>query len=135
MLSATHCPVWMIYFWHCLEGNCHEVRPVPGIYSLKWMIHSCKKFLTINTPKGLFVYNRLPFGVSSAPAIFQRVMDSLFQGCEGVSMYLDDILVTGCTPEEHLKNLARVLAKIAEAGLRLNRSKCVFFAPSVEYLG
>lgn len=56
-----------------------------------------KELVTINTHKGLFKYNRLPFGVSSAPAVFQRCMESLFQGCKGVAIYLDDILVTGST--------------------------------------
>ena len=64
-----------------------------------------KKYTTINTHKGLFQYNRLPFGVASLPAIFQRTMDTLLQGIEGVSVYLDDILVTGPTEEEHLKTL------------------------------
>ena len=68
-----------------------------------------KKYTTINTHKGLFQYNRLPFGVASSPAIFQRTMDTLLQGIEGVSVYLDDILVTGPTEEEHLKTLERVL--------------------------
>lgn len=39
---------------------------------------SSKELVTINTHKGLFRYNRLPFGVSSAPAVFQRCMESLF---------------------------------------------------------
>ena len=43
-----------------------------------------KELVTINTHKGLFQYNRLPFGVASEPAVFQRCMESLFQGCEGV---------------------------------------------------
>ena len=38
---------------------------------------SSKEFVTINTHKGLFRYNRLPFGVASAPAIFQRYMETL----------------------------------------------------------
>ena len=55
--------------------------------------------MTINTQKGLF-HTRLPFGVSSAPAIFQRIMDNLLQGIPQVCVYLDDILVTGKSTEE-----------------------------------
>ena len=55
--------------------------------------------------KGLFRYTRLAFGVSSAPGIFQRVMESLMQGLPGVTVYIDDILVAGATEEEHLKML------------------------------
>ena len=94
-----------------------------------------RKFTTINTHKGLFHYKRLPFGVSSAPAIFQRTMDSLLQGIPQTCVYLDDILITGTTVEEHLKNLDEVLCRLQAAGLRLKSSKCLFMAPSVEYLG
>ena len=61
-----------------------------------------KPCVGINMHKGLFRYNRLHFEVSAAPAIFQRVMESLLQGIDGVVVYLDDILVTGRTDEEHL---------------------------------
>ena len=94
-----------------------------------------KKYLTINTHKGHFQYNWFPFGVSYAPAIFERTMDSLFQVSNGVLAYLDDILVPGSSTEEHLVNLDKVLSKFSEAGLKLNKSKCIFMAPKVEYLG
>ena len=94
-----------------------------------------KSLVTINTHRGLFEYNRLPFGVSTAPAIFQRSIDSLLQGIPNVCAYLDDIIITGKTEEEHLQNLSAVLSKLQEAGLRLKRSKCYFMAESVEYLG
>ena len=94
-----------------------------------------KSLVTINTHRGLFEYNRLPFGVSTAPAIFQRTIDSLLQGIPNVCAYLDDIIITGKTEEEHLQNLSAVLSKLQEAGLRLKRSKCYFMAESVEYLG
>ena len=54
-----------------------------------------KKLVTVNTHKGLFQYTRLPFGGSSAPSIFQRMMDNILQGIEGVCAYIDDILVSG----------------------------------------
>ena len=60
-----------------------------------------KKLVTVNTHRGLFQYNRLPFGVSAAPAVFQRTMENLLRGCQGVCIYLDDILIAGSTTEEH----------------------------------
>ena len=73
---------------------------------------------------GLFRYNTMPFGISSAPAIFQRCMENLLQGLNGVCVYFDDISITGSTLEEHLQNLDNVLTKIEKAGLKLNHSKC-----------
>jgi len=94
-----------------------------------------KDYVTINTHKGLYRYNRLPFGVSSAPAIFQRCMDSLLKDLKGVAAYIDDIAVTGASLAEHLQNLAAVLGRLKAAGLLLNRAKCSFLQPRIEYLG
>ena len=89
----------------------------------------------MNTHKGLYEYNRLPFGVSSAPSIFQRTMDNLLQGIKGVSVYIDNILISGSTVEEHLRILDKVLERLRNAGLRLNKSKCFFLRPWIKYLG
>ena len=94
-----------------------------------------KQLLTVNTHKGLYRYHRLPFGVSAAPSIFQRAMDNLLQGLPGVCVYLDDILVTGKSEAEHLRNLEEVLKKLDAAGIRLKKAKCVFMQTKVEYLG
>ena len=94
-----------------------------------------KQYTTINTPKGLYQYERLPFGVSSAPSLFQRTMENLLSGLNRVSVYLDDILVTGINEADHLQNLHVVLQALEEAGLTLKKSKCQFAVPSVEYLG
>ena len=94
-----------------------------------------KKVAVINTQRGLFRYNCLPFGVSSAPAIFQRTMESLLQGIPHTVVYLDDILVTGPTQEEYLTALEKVLSRLKKAGLRVQKSKCVFMSPEVTYLG
>ncbi|XP_055351030.1 uncharacterized protein K02A2.6-like [Paramacrobiotus metropolitanus] len=73
-----------------------------------------KNLVVINTHKGLFRYNRLPFGVACCPSVFQQIMESALQGCEGVAVYLDDIIVTGATEEEHLRNLEKVLQRLEE---------------------
>ena len=78
---------------------------------------SSKQYVTINTRKGLYQYNRLPFGVAAAPSIFQRTMENLLQGIPHVSIYLDDILVTGTSDADHLVTLDKVLARLKDAGL------------------
>jgi len=85
-----------------------------------------KKLVVINTQKGLFQYNRLPFGISAAPAIFQRMIESILRGIPNVSVYLDDILVSGKTEEEHIQRLDTVRTRLEEAGLQLKQKKCSF---------
>ena len=94
-----------------------------------------RKYTTMNTHKGLYCYNRLPFGVSSAPSIFQCTIENVLQGLPHVCVYLDDILVTGSTEEDHLRNLDNVLTRLDNANIRLKCNKCQFLLPSVEYLG
>ena len=90
---------------------------------------------TINTLKGFFRYNQLPFGISLALAMFQQIMENLLVNVPNVSVYFDDILVTGKDHKDHLQNLASVLQRLKEAGLALKKEKCVFAQPRVEYLG
>jgi transposase InsO family protein len=89
------------------------------------------------TRKGQFEYLRMPFGLCSAPATFQRLMHSVLrnENWEKCLIYLDDILVFGNTPEEHYQRLRAVLQRIREAGLKLSPSKCHLFEDQVEYLG
>ena len=94
-----------------------------------------QQYVTVNTHRGLFRYQRLPFGVASAPAIFQRLMETLLQGLPGVCTYLDDILVTGTSDEEHFCNLSAVLQRLETSGMKLKKEKCAFLLPRVEYLG
>lgn len=94
-----------------------------------------KEKLVINTPFGLYRYNRLPFGISSAPAIFQRYLEQLIQHIPGTANYLDDILVTGRTKSELLKTLSEVFQVFHHANLKCNIEKCLFGVPQVEYLG
>ncbi|KAL7843904.1 hypothetical protein SRHO_G00224430 [Serrasalmus rhombeus] len=96
---------------------------------------SSKKLLTISTQKGLFCFNRLPFGVASSPALFQKAMDQVLLGLPHTHCYLDDILVSGPDKQTHLKTLDAVLSRLEEYGLHLKQEKCLFFQEPVEYLG
>ena len=85
-----------------------------------------QKFVTINTYRGLYRYNRLPFGVASAPALFQKLMDSVLQGIPYVICYIDDILVTGTSDEDHLCNLATVFERLEQYGWHEKGKMCTF---------
>ena len=93
------------------------------------------ELITVNTHLGLYHYSQLPFGVASAPAIFQRTMDQLINGLRGVRCYMDDSNITGKSTEEHLNHLSRVLEQLQDKGFRLKKDKCHFLQSSVEYLG
>ena len=92
-----------------------------------------KEIVTINTHKGLFCHQCLPFGVSSAPGIFQRAMETILTGIPRVLVYLEDILITGSSQEEHVSNLEEVLSRLQQAGLRLRKDKCKFMVST--YIG
>ena len=93
------------------------------------------KLTTFITPFGRYHFQRLPFGISSAPEIFQRVMADLLTEQEGTVLYMDDILVYGVSKEQHDERLKRVLETIRLAGLKLNKAKCEFAKSSLDFLG
>ena len=94
-----------------------------------------QKYVTINTHRGLYQYVRLPFGIASAPALFQQLMNTVLEGIPHVICYIDDILVTGTNDANHVQNLATVLEHLEKLGLRLKKEKFSFLQKSVEYLG
>ena len=71
-----------------------------------------KNLTTITTHRGLFRFNRLSYGIASAPALFQREMEKILQGLEGTAVYFDDVFITGTTQEEHDKNVVEVLRRL-----------------------
>ena len=89
---------------------------------------------TITTPKGLFKFKRLPFGIKTAPAIFQRAMDETLSGLDGILAYFDDILIMGPTMEEHDKALRKALKRLEERGFKLKRAKCKFAMEELKFL-
>ncbi|XP_030836084.1 uncharacterized protein K02A2.6-like [Strongylocentrotus purpuratus] len=94
-----------------------------------------KELLTIHTHKELYQYERLPFGVSTAPAVFQSVMDRILGGMKGVCCFLDDILISSENEEDHIKTLNEVLGRLQEYGVKAKKEKCSFMVSRVINLG
>ena len=97
--------------------------------------------ITITTPEGFKQPTRLQYGVKTAPKHFQKGMDEILQGFDGkgpipnAACVVDDICITGSTPQEHFSNLIELLKRLSAAGLKLNRDKCKFYQKEVKFLG
>ena len=92
-------------------------------------------YVTVNAHKGIYRYLRRPYGVSSAPSIFQSIMDQILQGMDHVMCFVDDILITSESKQGHLNVLDEVLTRLEQCGVRVNLAKYSFSQKSVEYLG
>ena len=84
---------------------------------------------------GLFQFRRMPFGLSGAPASFQRLMDKVCRGLPFTTTYLDDVLVHSASMQEHAEHLRLVFERLASAGLTLRGRKCHIGMAKVNYLG
>ena len=99
------------------------------------------RLTTFNTPFGRYRWTRLPFGVAPAPELFQRHLDQALEGLGGVHTIADDILVCGYgqsqeeADNDHDENLARLLQRCREKGIKLNAPKFRFKESSVPYCG
>ena len=80
------------------------------------------------TRTSLFEFNCMPFGIASAPAIFQRMISKVLHGIEGkyAMAYLDDILIYSDSFENHLKHIEDIFQRLEKADLCLNKKKCHF---------
>lgn len=94
-----------------------------------------QEILTLSTHMGLYKPTRLMYGVSSAPAIWQRLMEEVLNGIPGVTVFLDDIRITGPNDRVHLQRLEEVLKRLSSFNFRINLDKCQFFADEIEYCG
>ena len=93
------------------------------------------KYTTFITPFGRFHFNRLPFGIASAPEHFQCMMAEVTEGLEGVICHIDDLLVWGRDQEEHDARLHAVLQRVEKAHITLNMDKCELSKSEMVFLG
>lgn len=129
--NSTPFPNWRT----CWKSEKYSKLDLSHAYQQVILDEDSKRYVTLNTHKGLFTVNRLPFGVASSPAIFQRIMEGLLQGIPRVAIYLDDILITGRNDQEHLHTLSEVLKRFMDGRMRLKREKCAFMQRKAEFLG
>jgi transposase InsO family protein len=106
-----------------------------GAYLQMPLSEESQELTTFLTPLGRFCFTRVPYGITSASEIFQRKVTEILDGVSNVVIYQDDILVFGKTDEEHDQTLVKVIAKLKESGLRLNKKKCCFGQRSLKFLG
>ena len=102
---------------------------------LQWGYHQVelhpelRVLTTFSTHNGLKHYKRLIFGLSSAPEMYQYVIQQTLQGIPGARNFSDDIIVFGSDQKSHKKNLDLTLSRLESKELTLNREKCIFSVP------
>jgi hypothetical protein len=94
-----------------------------------------KEISAFVTPDGLFQYKRLPFGMKNSPMSFQRLIQKVIAGMEGVSAYIDDVVLCSNNFEEHVCLIKEFLERLSAAGLTVNLVKSDFCKATVVYLG
>lgn len=117
------------------NATCFSVMDLSSAYH-QVLLHPDSRHLTsFVTPLGAFRFIRMPFGLASAAACFQRVMNKVLEGLSKVLIFQDDILVYGIDRAEHDRHLWSVLQRLQDAGLVIKKEKCKLCVSSVNYLG
>ncbi len=145
-VDLTHLNEWVKRERHILPNVDHSLAMLTGAKIFTkldatsgfWQIpltEDSALLTTFITPFGRYCFNRLPFGISSAPEHFQRRMTQILEGCEGVVCHADDILVYGKDQTEYDTRLHQVLMRLSKEGLTLNKEKCEFAKSKLMFLG
>ena len=96
-----------------------------------------KDHTAFRTPKGVFNYKRMPFGLKNAGATYQRAMTKIFDEMihDLVECYVDDLVVKTKCKEDHLVDLRKVFEKLRQYKMKMNPTKCAFGVSSGKFLG
>ena len=98
-----------------------------------WQIHLSRKSRPLTF--GRYWFNKMPFGISSAPKHFQKRMSKILLGLHGVLCLIDDVMVFGSDTKEHNERLTAALKRIETTGVTLNPIKCQFGKTQLKFLG
>lgn len=130
--------------------------PLPNIFAFTALLHGARFFSHIDllkgywqvpmwpgdiektaiaTTSGLYEYLRMPFGLRNASNSFQRLMNEMVRGLQGVFVYLDDLLVFSDDLDQHARRLKALFIRLRKFGLKAAKTKCWFGRTQVEFLG
>ncbi len=104
----------------------------PSSRNLKQRLSHTMGYVTHN---GVYQFSHMPFGLSSAPSCFQKVMTTILAGIPGVAVFLDDIVVHAADIQTHNDRLNRVASSLMEHNLTLNAEKCTFATSAIDFVG
>lgn len=105
-----------------------------GFWQMK-LDDSSSRLCTFNSPFGRYRFLRLPFGISSAPEVYHKAINMIYEHLDGVDTSMDDIIIWATTKSEHDKRLKAVLDATRKANLKLNRDKCQFGVTELTFVG
>ena len=140
------------------EKTVGDAYPLPNITDILDQLGGSKYFSTLDVASGFhqilmdpasrpktafstsyahLEFLRMPFGLKNAPATFQRLMDRVLSGLQGIELfvYMDDIVIYATSLEEHAHKFRKLLARLKAAGLALQPDKCGFLRHEITYLG
>lgn len=90
---------------------------------------------TFISKRGLLRYKRLMFGITCAPEMFQKIMEKILAGCEGVLIFIDDIIIYGESEIQHDERVKKTLERLKSYDVLLNNSKCIYKVKRINFLG
>lgn len=116
-------------------GQLFTKLDLANAYNQLVLDESSSDLCTWSTHKGVFRMKRLPFGIKTAGAIFQKTIETILKDIPNCINFMDDIVITGKDMQGHIKTLKLVLTRLESVELRLNLDKCKFFQEKTSYLG
>jgi len=122
---------------HKLQGSTHFAKiDLKGAYNQIEMAEEAREITTINTPLGLLRWTCLPYGIKTASAIFQRAIEATIgNDNDNLVIYQDDICIGAKSKEDLQKKLGEILSKLKNAGMKINKEKCIMEATELSFLG
>ena len=125
------------------ESILREVHPLPKVDETLAQLSGARVFTKLDanrlttfiTPTGRFCFNKLPFGISSAPEHFQNRMSAILSELDGVVFQMDNVLIFGKDQQEHDARLFNALTRISTAGVTFNPDKCEVSRNRITFFG